>query len=115
MPNEVLGHWLMSTFRETSKLRPVNRIPKQVDGLDVETQESGLIVNDHNSDRVHYLNQTAALVFTLCNGRNSIHTIATLLRKQFELPSTPLDDVGEIIDEFVEEELVKFIDVHTDQ
>ena len=81
-------------------------IPKQVDGLDMTTIEDGLVVNDHGRDRVHYLNHTAGLVLTLCNGKNSIQTIASLLKKQFELTESPEEDVRETIKEFIEEDLV---------
>lgn len=74
-----------------------------------------MIINDPNADRVHYLNPTAGLVLTLCNGRNSIHTIATLLRKQFGLLDDPEDDVTEIIAEFIEEGLVEYVDVQSDE
>jgi len=80
--------------------------PRQIDGLDIATVEEGLVVNDHVHDRVHYLNHTAGLVLTLCDGKNSIETIAALLQMQFDLASPPEDDVSEAIEEFVEEGLV---------
>jgi hypothetical protein len=81
-------------------------IPKQVDGLDMTTIEDGLVVNDHGRDRVHYLNHTAGLVLTLCNGKNSIQTIASLMQKQFQLTESPEEEVRETIKDFVEEDLV---------
>ena len=80
--------------------------PRQVDGLDLTAVEDGLIVNDHGRDMVHYLNRTAGLVLTLCNGKNSLQTIASLLQKQFELAEPPEEEVGETIKQFVEENLV---------
>ncbi len=62
--------------------------PQQVAGLDLTPVEDGLIVNDHSREKVHYLNHTAGLVLTLCNGRNSIQKIARLLQKQFKLPKS---------------------------
>ncbi len=82
--------------------------PKQVEGLEISSVEDGLVVNDSCRGRVHYLNHTAGLVLTLCDGRNSIETIAGLLQKQFDLSEPPEQDVGDAIDEFVEEELVIF-------
>ena len=42
--------------------------PLAVDGLDVNQVKDGLIVYDPARDRVHYLNNTAAAIFTLCDG-----------------------------------------------
>jgi Coenzyme PQQ synthesis protein D (PqqD) len=82
--------------------------PKQVDGLEISSVEDGLVVNDNHRGKVHYLNHTAGLVLTLCDGRNSIETIAGLLQKQFDLSEPPEQDVHDAIDEFVEEEFVIF-------
>ncbi len=82
--------------------------PQQVAGLDLTPVEDGLIVNDHSREKVHYLNHTAGLVLTLCNGRNSIQKIARLLQKQFKLPEVPKQEVVEILEEFKNEGLVNF-------
>ena len=82
--------------------------PKQVEGLEISSVEDGLVVNDNCRGRVHYLNHTAGLVLTLCDGQHSIETIADLLQKQFNLPERPDQDVRDAIDEFVEEEFVIF-------
>ena len=74
--------------------------------MDMTTIEDGLVVNDHGRDRVHYLNHTAGLVLTMCNGKNPIQTIASLLQKQFELTESPEEEVRETIKEFEEEDLV---------
>lgn len=39
-----------------------------VDGLEVTEVEDGLVVYDPERDRVHYLNASAAVVFTFCDG-----------------------------------------------
>lgn len=82
--------------------------PKQVEGLEISAVDDGLVVNDNGRGRVHYLNHTAGLVLTLCDGRNSIETIADLLQKQFDLPSPPVQDVRDAIDEFIDEGFVIF-------
>ena len=41
--------------------------PSVVEGLAVEEGRDGLAVFDPATDRVHYLNATAAIVFTLCH------------------------------------------------
>ena len=80
--------------------------PKQVDALNMTTVEDGLVVKDHTSNRVHYLNHTAGFVLMLCDGKKSIHKIASLLRSQFELAESPEDEVAEIIEQFLKEKLV---------
>jgi len=82
--------------------------PKQVEGLEVSAVDDGLVVNDNRRGRVHYLNHTAGLVLTLCDGRHSIETIADLLQKQFDLRERPEQDVCDAIDEFVGEGFVIF-------
>lgn len=46
-------------------------LPSTVEGLDVNQVEDGLVVYDASRDRIHYLNATAAAVFTLCDGTRS--------------------------------------------
>ncbi len=49
--------------------------PSVVDGLDVSEVKDGLVVYDPATDRVHYLNATAAVVFTLCDGTREVQAI----------------------------------------
>lgn len=42
--------------------------PSAAEGLEVTAVEDGLVVYDPERDRVHYLNATAAVVFTFCDG-----------------------------------------------
>lgn len=84
----------------------MSSFPNQIDGLEISTVEEGLVVNDNSRGKVHYLNHTAGLVLTLCDGKNSIETISDLLQKQFDLPESPAHDVRDAIDEFVAEGIV---------
>ena len=45
-----------------------------------------LIVYDLASDRVHCLNSTAAFVWSRCDGRTNVATIARLLENEFKIP-----------------------------
>ena len=83
-------------------------LPQQVDGLDLNPVDDGLIVNDDGRGKVHFLNRTAGLVLALCSGKNSIHDITVLLQKQFDLAELPKDDITEILESFVKEKLIKF-------
>ena len=67
--------------------------PAPVSGLDVHEVEDGFVVFDASSDRVHYLNPTATVVFSLCDGTRSTDEIAELVRSAWELDVAPVDDV----------------------
>jgi hypothetical protein len=49
--------------------------PRAVEGLEVTEVEDGLVVYDPERDRVHYLNGSAAVVFTFCDGARDRHRI----------------------------------------
>jgi hypothetical protein len=54
-------------------------LPSVVEGLEVNEVNDGLTVFDSATDRVHYLNATAAIVFTLCDGTHSASEIASFV------------------------------------
>jgi len=66
-----------------------NHRPVAVDGLDVNEVSDGLIVYDPARDRVHYLNNTAAAIFTLCDGTRDVKAIVDAVGTVFgaEAPS----------------------------
>jgi hypothetical protein len=43
----------------------------RAEGLDVDEVSDGYVIYQTGSDRVHYLNKTAAIVFELCDGAAS--------------------------------------------
>lgn len=69
----------------------MNRIPHQLAKarkrqLIVKEVAGELIVYDRESDRVHCLNSTAAFVWTHCDGRTSVATMAQLLENEIKVP-----------------------------
>jgi hypothetical protein len=50
--------------------------PAVVDGLEVNEVRDGLTVYDSATDRIHYLNATAAIVFAFCDGQRSASDMA---------------------------------------
>jgi hypothetical protein len=76
-----------------------------VDDLDLSPAADGFIAYDHARDRVHHFNATAAFVFLMCNGRNTVDSIADLVKAQFDLPEPPIEDVRQILAQFAEEGL----------
>ena len=71
----------------------LNECPKSAQGLEVNAVADGYIVYQATCDRVHYLNQTAAIILELCNGRNPEENIPELLREAFDLSATPEEEV----------------------
>lgn len=67
--------------------------PSVVEGLEVNEVKDGLTVFDPVTDRVHYLNATAAIVFTLCDGRHCASGIARFVAEAYELDDPPLGEV----------------------
>jgi hypothetical protein len=61
----------------------------QASALDVHEVDDGLVIYDLANDRVHYLNETASLVFALCTGEHSDGRIAELVGSAWELAQTP--------------------------
>jgi hypothetical protein len=81
--------------------------PSVVDGLDVNEATDGLIVYQPNRDRVHYLNETAAAVFTLCDGSQDTADIAALLANAYGLDEAPSHEVEECLAQLRNEGLVR--------
>jgi hypothetical protein len=73
--------------------------PQPVDGLDVHEVEDGLVVYDAAADRVHYLNASATLVFSLCDGARSATEIDTIVREAWRLDPPASDGVIECIEQ----------------
>jgi len=67
--------------------------PKTLQGLQINAVTDGYIVYQSDRDRVHYLNQTAALILELCNGRNQATALPELLQSAFDLPNAPVEEV----------------------
>jgi hypothetical protein len=68
--------------------------PRTIEGLEINEVRDGLIVYDSGRDRVHYLNATASVVFTLCDGEHDASAMAAELAELFgvDLPQTEVDD-----------------------
>ena len=71
--------------------------PEPVDRLDVHEVDDGLVVYHADTDRVHYLNPTAAVVLTLADGTRTEDELAELVRAAWELDRAPLADVRECV------------------
>ena len=67
--------------------------PIRADDLEPHEVDDGPVVYQPSSDRVHYLNATAAVVFELCTGEHTEADIERLVAEAWDLPDPPRDDV----------------------
>ena len=56
--------------------------------------DDGLVVYDATTDRVHYLNATASLVLSLCDGRRTPEQLAALVGAAWRLADPPRAEVN---------------------
>jgi hypothetical protein len=86
-----------------------NWVPKQSDGLEVNELPDGYIIYQQATDRVHYLNRTAVLVFEMCNGQVAAEAIPGLLKKAYDLTAPPVAEVEQCLARFLDEGLVRSV------
>jgi hypothetical protein len=71
--------------------------PLRREGLEVNDVADGCVVYDPESERVHYLNGTAAIVFELCTGEVSVDEMTAFLQRSFELDAPPHEETYECL------------------
>jgi hypothetical protein len=80
--------------------------PVMAPDLELNEVADGYIVYQPDRDRVHYLNQTAAVVLELCNGQNAEAEIPELLRLAWDLPEPPVEEVADCLEGLRKEGLI---------
>jgi len=80
--------------------------PRTRTDLDVNEVPDGLIIYDGESDRVHYLNHTAAFIFCLCTGDFSEADIAQQVGQAFSLDRLPETETENCLADFRREGLL---------
>jgi Coenzyme PQQ synthesis protein D (PqqD) len=68
--------------------------PERVPGLEVVQLTAGLMVRQAEPLLVHQLNNTASVVFELCDGRRTVAGIAGAVAGAFALDAPPLAEVA---------------------
>ena len=81
--------------------------PSVVEGLEVNEVRDGLTVFDPATDRVHYLNATAAIVFTLCDGAHSASEMASVVAESFALDEPPIGEIEDCLSMLASERLLR--------
>jgi len=74
---------------------------------EVQDVPDGYVVYHAGTEKVHYLNPTAAIVYELCGERQTASAIAAYLRTAFSLPELPSDEVASCIAMLEKEGLVR--------
>jgi hypothetical protein len=85
---------------------PQTSFPTRATELEINEVADGYIVYQPSRDRVHYLNQTAAVVLELCNGRNAESDLPELLRAAWDLPAPPAEEVADCLEALRREGLI---------
>ena len=71
--------------------------PKRVSHLDITAAEEGCIISRAGSDRISFVNRTAALILEFCTGESTVEQIADLVKQAYNLPQAPIDDTREAL------------------
>ena len=81
--------------------------PEPASAIDVHEVDDGFVVFDASTDRVHYLNPTATVVFSLCDGTRTTAEIAELVRSAWDLDTPPVDDVAACVAQLRDEGVLR--------
>ena len=76
------------------------------EGCEVSHTPDGFVLYQVSTEKVHYLNPTAAIIYELCGTGQHVSEMATYLQETFSLEEPPLADVVACLDNLVSEGLV---------
>ena len=80
--------------------------PNTAEGLETNEVADGYIVYQSDRDRVHYLNNTAAILLALCNGKSAVTELPELIREAFSLAAPPVSEIRDCLKQLVTEGLI---------
>ena len=83
-----------------------SQTPIMSSGLELHESDDGMIVYQDATDKVHYLNHTAAVVLQLCDGTRDVQQIAAAVAELFELAEPPISETKSCIDDLSREGLI---------
>jgi len=84
----------------------MNATLTQASNLDVHDVPDGYIVYQTERDRVHYLNNTAAIIFEFCDGNHEPDDIVARVAKAFELGPSAHNEIRAGLESLLKEGLV---------
>jgi hypothetical protein len=65
---------------------------KALEGLEITQVPDGFVIFDAASEKVHYLNPTAAVIFELSDGERSLDQIAAFMKEAYTLAEAPIQE-----------------------
>jgi hypothetical protein len=80
--------------------------PVMAEHLDLNETEDGMVIFDGATDRVHHLNNTAAIVLQWCDGTHTPAQIADLVGSAFVLAEPPIAETEDCLSHLRREGLV---------
>ena len=81
--------------------------PTMVPGLEVHEAEDGFVIYDESTDRVHHLNNSAAVILHLCDGEHDAAGVAALVAEAFNLDAPPLEDTEATLETLAAQGLIE--------
>lgn len=81
--------------------------PRRAAGVELSEVTDGFLVYQHDRDRVHYLNATAALLLEICDGSLPASDLPPFLAAAFSLPAPPRDEVAACLAQLLAEGLLE--------
>ncbi len=87
-----------------------NEYPKRSPGMEISEVTDGFIVSHAESERIHYLNATAAFLLEVCDGTVRADELPGLLAMAFSLEHSPDTDFEECLDALSRQGLLVAID-----
>ena len=85
----------------------MNSVLRQASNLEVHDVPDGYIVYQSERDQVHYLNNAAAIIFELCDGKREPEDIIARVAKAFELGHSAYAEIRAGLDSLLKEGLVQ--------
>lgn len=66
---------------------------KATDDLEVTQVPDGYVIYDEAKEKVHYLNPTAAVIYSVCDGQRTVDDIRVFIQDAYDIAEAP--DLGE--------------------
>ena len=80
---------------------------RRVAGIETNAAPDGVMVYQESRDKVHFLNQTAVIVFELCSMEKSVTDIETFIADGYALSTPPTEAVRTCLQSLLDEELIE--------
>ncbi|MCP4401597.1 MAG: PqqD family protein [bacterium] len=85
-------------------------VPKQVSDIEIETFGDGVLLYHQTIREAVHLNNSAALIWTLCDGNNSMADIENILKNAYPEGKDSLrSDINSILETLQKSHTIEFI------